>query len=88
MSKYKKVNDRTYSQVWGVFDLMKIKKKKQIVSRSSAEAEYRSIDSAVAELTWFHGLFKELGVSIHSSMTVLSDSKAAMQIVATRERNI
>lgn len=36
--------------------------------------------SAIAELTWLHGQFKELGVNIHSITTVFGDSKAATQI--------
>ncbi|KAL3378593.1 hypothetical protein AABB24_004490 [Solanum stoloniferum] len=57
-------------------------KKQHTVSRSSAEAEYRSMASAVAEITWLEGLFAELNVSIHKPVTVLSDSKSAIQLAA------
>ncbi|XP_070003571.1 secreted RxLR effector protein 161-like [Nicotiana sylvestris] len=36
-------------------------KKQHIVARSSAEAEYKSMASAVAEIVWLRGLFAELG---------------------------
>lgn len=57
-------------------------KKQQTVSRSSAEAEYRSMASAVAEVTWLLGLFQELGVQITQLVSVMSDSKAALQIAS------
>ena len=57
-------------------------KKQQTVSRSSAEAEYRSMASAVAEVTWLIGLFNELNVSIQMPITVWSDSKSAIQLAA------
>ena len=42
--------------------------KKQITfSKSSAEAEYRSIVSTVAEIVWIVGLVKELGVLLFPS---------------------
>uniref|UniRef100_A0A3Q7G9M0 Reverse transcriptase Ty1/copia-type domain-containing protein n=1 Tax=Solanum lycopersicum TaxID=4081 RepID=A0A3Q7G9M0_SOLLC len=44
-------------------------KKQQTVSRSSAEAEYRSMASAVAEVTWLIGLFNELNVPIQMPIT-------------------
>ncbi|XP_055826319.1 uncharacterized mitochondrial protein AtMg00810-like [Solanum dulcamara] len=40
-------------------------KKQQIVSKSSAEAKYRSMTAVVAEATWLLGLFRKLGVEIH-----------------------
>ncbi|XP_019240256.1 PREDICTED: uncharacterized protein LOC109220259, partial [Nicotiana attenuata] len=55
-------------------------KKHQTVSRSSAEAEYRSMAAAVAEITWLLGLFKELGVHVTSPVTIFTDSKYAIQI--------
>ena len=57
-------------------------KKQQTVSRSSAEAEYRSMASAVAEVTWLIGLFNELNVSIQMPIKVWSDSKSAIQLAA------
>jgi len=57
-------------------------KKQQTVSRSSAEAEYRSMASAVSEVTWLLGLFTELGVPVQSPIHILSDSKSAIQLAA------
>lgn len=57
-------------------------KKQHTVSRSSAEAEYRSMASVVAELTWLEGLFAELNVPIHEPITIFSDSKFSIQLAA------
>ncbi|XP_049382826.1 secreted RxLR effector protein 161-like [Solanum stenotomum] len=57
-------------------------KKQETVARSSAEAEFRSMASAVAEVTWCIGLYKELGVDIKQPVNLLCDSKAAIQIAA------
>ncbi|KAH0749429.1 hypothetical protein KY290_028661 [Solanum tuberosum] len=57
-------------------------KKQDTISRSSAEAEYRSLASTVAEIVWLVGLFKELGVKMKLPVPVYSDSKSAIQIAA------
>uniref|UniRef100_A0A3Q7GX56 Reverse transcriptase Ty1/copia-type domain-containing protein n=1 Tax=Solanum lycopersicum TaxID=4081 RepID=A0A3Q7GX56_SOLLC len=41
-------------------------KKQATVSRSSTEAEYRSMASSIAEITWIVKLFKELGAKIQT----------------------
>ncbi|XP_019267480.1 PREDICTED: uncharacterized protein LOC109244791 [Nicotiana attenuata] len=64
-------------------------KKQMTVSRSSVVAEFRSIASCAAEVTWMIGLFKELGVKIQQPISLICDSKAAIQIAANpifRER--
>ncbi|XP_019262826.1 PREDICTED: uncharacterized protein LOC109240615 [Nicotiana attenuata] len=59
------------------------KSKKQItVSRSSAEAKYRSMATTVAELVWIHGLLEELGVKVDLPMELHCDNKAALQIAS------
>lgn len=57
-------------------------KKQHTVSRSSAKADYRSMASTVVELTWLESLLTDLGVFIHKPITVLSDSKSAIQLAA------
>ncbi|XP_047250133.1 uncharacterized mitochondrial protein AtMg00810-like [Capsicum annuum] len=44
-------------------------KKQSTVSRSSAESEYMSLASTVAELTWLIGLIKDLGVQLQLPVT-------------------
>ncbi|XP_015162288.1 uncharacterized mitochondrial protein AtMg00810-like [Solanum tuberosum] len=57
-------------------------KKQPTISRSSAEAEYRSIASTVAEIVWVVGLFTELGITLTLPVFVHCDSKSAIQIAA------
>jgi len=57
-------------------------KKQTIVSKSSAEAEYRSLASTVSELNWLLGLLREIEVEVQLPVQVYSDSKAAIQIAA------
>nr|XP_016452878.1 PREDICTED: uncharacterized mitochondrial protein AtMg00810-like [Nicotiana tabacum] len=48
------------------------------VSRSSAEAEYRSLAATMAELIWLVGFLKEVGVDTQLPVEIFSDSKGAM----------
>ncbi|XP_019256260.1 PREDICTED: uncharacterized protein LOC109234646 [Nicotiana attenuata] len=54
--------------------------KSLVVSRSSAEAEFRSMASIVAEVMWITGLFKELVTELVQPIQLHCDSKAAIQI--------
>jgi len=57
-------------------------KKQHTVSRSSAEAEYRSMAAVTCELTWLFQLLTDLHV-IHSSAALLfCDSKVVLHIAA------
>ena len=55
-------------------------KKQSTVSKSSAEAEYRAMDSAAAEVTWVVRLLEELGVSNLKHMELLCDNQSAFHI--------
>lgn len=57
-------------------------KKQTIVSRSSAEAEYRTLATTVAELIWLYGLLTEVDTKIQLRIDTYSDSKVAIQIAA------
>lgn len=56
-------------------------KKQSVVSRSSVEAEYKSMTNVVSEVVWIIALLKELGSQVKESVMIYSDSKAAVQIV-------
>ncbi|GMI67901.1 hypothetical protein HRI_000459300 [Hibiscus trionum] len=57
-------------------------KKQNIVSKSSAEAEYKGMASTTTEVVWLRGLLQELGFEQKEPTTVYSDSQAALQIAA------
>lgn len=57
-------------------------KKQHTVSRSSAEAEYRSMATTCCELKWLHSLLKSLGVPHPGPMKMYCDSQAALHIAA------
>lgn len=65
--------------VWG--NLVTWRSKKQnVVTRSSDEAEFRSLANGVSELIWLKLLLKELQVTTKSPMKLYSDNKAAINI--------
>lgn len=55
-------------------------KKKTTVSRSSAEAEYRSMANVTCELTWLLALCKDFGLCKLNPVTLFCDNKAALHI--------
>lgn len=54
-------------------------KKQQLVSRSSTEAEYRSMANTTSELTWIQSLLCELNVPTHTP-TLLCDNLSAVML--------
>ena len=55
-------------------------KKQHTVSRSSAEAKYRSMAAVTSELKWLKALFVSLGVTHSPAMRLYSDSQSAIYI--------
>uniref|UniRef100_A0A2N9EQQ9 Reverse transcriptase Ty1/copia-type domain-containing protein n=1 Tax=Fagus sylvatica TaxID=28930 RepID=A0A2N9EQQ9_FAGSY len=55
-------------------------KKQATVSRSSAEAEYRAMASATAELTWLTYLMRDLGISPSTTPTLFCDNTSALHM--------
>uniref|UniRef100_A0A2N9FTS7 Uncharacterized protein n=1 Tax=Fagus sylvatica TaxID=28930 RepID=A0A2N9FTS7_FAGSY len=55
-------------------------KKQVTISQSSAEAEYRGMASATAELTWLTYLLRDLGLSSHSSPILFCDNTSTLHM--------
>ena len=51
-----------------------------MVTRSSAESEYRALTAASAELTWLQSLFIELGINCTKKPTVWCDNVSATEL--------
>ncbi|KAL2246099.1 UNVERIFIED_CONTAM: Retrovirus-related Pol polyprotein from transposon RE1 [Sesamum indicum] len=59
------------------------KTKKQVtVSRSTTEAEYRSLASTVCELVWITSLLREFEIEVGLPIPLFCDNKAAIHITA------
>ncbi|KAL2240933.1 UNVERIFIED_CONTAM: Retrovirus-related Pol polyprotein from transposon RE2, partial [Sesamum indicum] len=57
-------------------------KKQNIVSRSTAEAEYRAMGTTSCELVWVAALLQDLGIKVYCPIPFYYDNKAAMHIVS------
>ncbi|KAG8480057.1 hypothetical protein CXB51_025173 [Gossypium anomalum] len=57
-------------------------KKQQVVSRSTAEAEYRSLAAATSDVTWLLSLLQELQVSSVDTPTIWCDSSSTVAVAA------
>jgi hypothetical protein len=57
-------------------------KRQPIVSRSSAEVEYRAVANAVAECTWLRQLLSELACSVDKATVVFYDNVSAVYLSA------
>lgn len=57
-------------------------RKHDVVSRSSAEAEYRAMADAVSEILWLRQLLPSLGIECSAPITLHSDSLSAIQLAA------
>jgi len=55
-------------------------KKQPVVSRSTAEAEYRAMSQSLSELLWINNLLTELKLHEASSMKLWCDNKSAINI--------
>ncbi|RVW21062.1 Retrovirus-related Pol polyprotein from transposon RE1 [Vitis vinifera] len=67
------------SYVWGKLVTWR-SKKKSVVARSSAEAEFKAMAHGICEGMWLQRILKELGIISNSTMTVLCDNKATISI--------
>nr|XP_016458147.1 PREDICTED: uncharacterized protein LOC107781862 [Nicotiana tabacum] len=56
-------------------------KKQSVVSLSSAEAEYRSMSKATAEIIWVSRLLSDLGIQVPSPIQFFCDNQATIHIV-------
>ena len=74
MSRYKKVNHRLLYLHWRFLGVLK-SKKQQIVSRFSAEAEYRSMAVATCEIVWILYFLRDIQVDHKREALLFCDSQ-------------
>ena len=56
-------------------------KQQPTVSRSSAEAEYRSLASSAAEITWLTFLLRNIDIQLHEPPQLLCDNLSALHMI-------
>ncbi|GKC58941.1 cysteine-rich receptor-like protein kinase 8, partial [Tanacetum coccineum] len=71
-----------YCILLGDFPISWKSKKQAIVSRSSAEAEYRAMANTCCEVTWLVSLFKNLCITDLEPVDLFCDNQAALYIAA------
>lgn len=69
-----------YSFVWGNLETMR-SKKQPVVSRSIAEAEFRSLSNGICEDVWLKMVLNELKMGDSHPIEMMCDHQAALQIV-------
>ncbi|XP_026451083.1 uncharacterized protein LOC113351284 [Papaver somniferum] len=57
-----------------------LSKKQSVVSRSSAEAEYKTMAHTTAEIVWLRWLLGDMGIYLTESTPIYCDNKAAIHI--------
>ncbi|WMV44756.1 hypothetical protein MTR67_038141 [Solanum verrucosum] len=57
-------------------------KKQSVVSRSSAESEYRAMSQSTCEIMWIHHLLTEIGLEHHTPAKLWCDNQAALHIAS------
>ena len=57
-------------------------KKQEVVSRSSAESEYRAMAQSVCEIMWLHQLLMEVGIKTVVPAKLWCDNQAALHIAS------
>ncbi|XP_019089143.1 PREDICTED: uncharacterized protein LOC109127963 [Camelina sativa] len=67
---------------WGGCPISWKTQKQKAVSRSSAEAEYRSMADALKEIIWLRQLLEDFGFPQHAPTRLFCDNKAALHIAA------
>ncbi|XP_057247033.1 uncharacterized mitochondrial protein AtMg00810-like [Beta vulgaris subsp. vulgaris] len=55
-------------------------KKQKVVSKSSTEAEYRSMSQTTSEVVWIEGLLQDLHIHVPTPITLFCDNKSAQYI--------